>query len=499
MDAALALSWEKAKKDRQAAQAAHALLRHPLSDALTMLSMVGAFSYASASSSPAEKKRTERGFCKEHWLRMKAMVEVLALGDQLINTMEVCLGGSGGEGEALIASAGGDESEERGGGDNGGTIKNTPSSGGGSEGGAVKEHPPLPPPSPLTQTLIRQVIASGYIEHIAKRPTPSLSAALCAAARVPIGSGWTPYLPASASVSTGIAAGAAAALASGELNSAQGGKEGESAALEGAARSLGMGGGLEASVAGGGGGGGDASTLPPCIWVHPHSSVYSSDTSLMPPLIVFTSITFGKAGRAYARCVTAIEESWLPSLAGGTPLLSWSPPLPGSSFYDATSDAVCASFTPVFGDGAWRLKPVPRPLLSHGGGEGGGGGGGGQKDTLDTVVRLFARAILEGVAVKGLAQWSSHLAAPPSSVTKKSPTKRVLQLVYALMKPEEHARGGKLAHAGPVVCKAHLADVWRVCPGFLAGEVAAWVKEGEMERFSAQWPRLVRDFLKECN
>jgi len=357
----------------------------------------------------------------------------------------------------------------------------------------------LPPPSPLTQTLIRQVLASGLIEHVAKRPNPSLSAALCAAARVPIDSGWTPYLPASLSVIAGIAAGCAAAQTSAALNSAQGGRAGEKAALDSSARSL----ALQAAGSGWGAAGdtlenegGRRNTTPPCVWVHPHSSVHSHDTSLMPSFLVFSSISFGKAGRAYARGVTAIDEAWLPSLAGGTPLLKWSPPLPGTCYYDFSRDAVCATCTPIFGDSEWRLKPISRPLLPrdasstrpH------------AKEDSDTALRVFARAMLEGVAVKGLGAWTSHLAAPPSSITKHSPSRRVLQLLAALTSSKEHTRQG--IHDGgcelprAVMCRRDLASVWRVSPGYLFGEVQAWVKEGEALRFSSCWPSIVRDFLE---
>ena len=56
--------------------------------------------------------------------------------------------------------------------------------------------------------LLRQVLAAGLLERVARRAPPDAAAALCAAARVGKGRAWVPYVPCSEAVARGFIAAA---------------------------------------------------------------------------------------------------------------------------------------------------------------------------------------------------------------------------------------------------------------------------------------------------
>ena len=136
--------------------------------------------------------------------------------------------------------------------------------------------------------------------------------------------------------------------------------------------------------------------------------------------------------------------------------------------------------------------PPPPPTTTS---SGGGGAAAVDRDTLQTCLRHFARAILEGVAVGGLAKWRDALAAPPSALTKQgaAPSLRAHNLLAALERPRDHVRACSLGT--PVTTRARLCAMWRGAPGYLAVELGAWVRESATGDFTAAWPGIVRGFL----
>ena len=119
------------------------------------------------------------------------------------------------------------------------------------------------------------------------------------------------------------------------------------------------------------------------------------------------------------------------------------------------------------------------------------------KELWDTATRWFARAVLEGVAVKGMGAWVHLLAAPPSSITKRSPSKRVLLLLGALASANKGQALSSTPGGGAVVSRRDLAAVWRLSPGYLFSEIRAWIREGDVSRFSSAWPSIVDEFLRD--
>jgi hypothetical protein len=527
---------------RNAAHAAHARLRHPLSDALTLLRAIGAYAYA------AESGRAVNGgatFCRTNFLRAKGMREALHLSRQLRRIVEEALGPTDpglaerqreewrareererlaavaaaaapmaadededgastvvSEAASLASSAfssassaafpaplsaaaaqpgallgSGDAAEDAplptaaGGDGDGGDYDDDDAAGADNEDGATslsvsvaasssvsgKKRPRgaearrarpsaasllLPPPSPSTESLLRQLVSAGLLERVAKRAPPDQVAALCAAAGVGKGRAWVPYVPASKHVARGLAVGA------------------------------------------GSGSGEEGSPSANVLFVHSHSAVDDADASLMPAFVCFTEvIVSGKLQRSYMRGVTALDEGWLPLVSAGTPLCSLGPPLdsPTPAYSRAADKVVCAR-VPTFGDHAWRLSPitVPHPLAT--------------RDDLETCVRWFARALLEGSAVPPLRALLNErtAAAPPVSVTRKAPQKRVLLLVDALLAPP---RPGQQQPGPPITTAAALAAQWRALPGYLLSELGGWVRADAASALAKAWPAIVGGFL----
>lgn len=117
-------------------------------------------------------------------------------------------------------------------------------------------------------------------------------------------------------------------------------------------------------------------------------------------------------------CVSAIEAAWLPSLAEGSPLLSFSQPLVSPApTYDASRHAVVCRVTPSYGVHAWELPPYPTELASAA-----------PANRPDMVFRWFGRLLLEGGVVDGcLSELKAKemLNDPPSLVTRERPAKKV--------------------------------------------------------------------------
>ena len=499
-DAADAAAAAAAAAALASARAAHARLRHPLSDALTRLRALGAYAFT-ARGAPRTR------LCKEWALRAKGMSEALALAGQLRDAVRVVIGDvkvhavgaeDGGGRWSMSVDAGEDacvdgasvtasEGEGGGGGGGGGTaiLDGAKAAAervlaGGSldaaEASAVGVDTEstssliLPPPSAVTETLLRQVLLGGLIGHVARRARPDEASAACAAAGIPPGRG-VPYVPASASLRDGISAGIAAARAANAERDATAGGDGDAAAAA-------------------------STSAQNVVWIHPQSSVSDADAALAPAYIVFENVRFGKSARAWAVGVTAVEESWISSLARGTPLLVLGKhvPTPAPSYAPAT-DSVLATFTPVFGDAQWRLPPIRTTLEGE------------DARACDARVRAFARALLEGTAVPALApivSAANALRSPASSLSRSdvpAPIARAGNLLRALSAPDKvippraAALLGDDAHSATVDSARSLARVWQIAPGFLCDEIAAWCREEAVAELKRAWPAAVRAFL----
>lgn len=502
-DAADAAAAAAAAAALASARAAHARLRHPLSDALTRLRALGAYAFT-ARGAPRTR------LCKDWALRAKGMSEALALAGQLRDAVRVVVGDvpvcavgdeeGGGRWAMSVDNEGGDDAcadgasvtASEGEGDGGGAVilagakvaaervltggsldaaeASTPTAGVDAESGPLS----LPPPSAVIETLLRQVLLGGLIGHVARRARPEETAAACAAAGIPNGRG-VPYVPASASLREGIAAGVAAARAANAESdaAAAGGRVGDAAAPPASA------------------------SAQHVVWIHPQSSVSDSDAALAPAFIVFENVRFGKSARAWAVGVTAVEESWISSLARGTPLLVMGKhvPTPAPS-YAPTSDAIVATFTPLFGDAQWRLPPVRAAL------------DGDDARSCDARVRAFARALLEGTAVAALARVvcaADALRSPASTLSRSdvpAPLARTGNLLRALTAPDKVIPPRAAAVLGddaqtPVDSARALARVWHIAPGFLYDEIAAWCRDDAVADLKRTWPAVVRAFLSQ--
>lgn len=116
-------------------------------------------------------------------------------------------------------------------------------------------------------------------------------------------------------------------------------------------------------------------------------------------------------------CVTAIEATWLSTLAEGSPLLSFSEPLVSPPpTYDETSHVVMCLVTPRYGVHAWELPPHRTQLATAA-----------PVNKPDVVFRWFGRLLLEGGVSGCLSELKGEemLNDPPSLLTRETPTKKV--------------------------------------------------------------------------
>lgn len=116
-------------------------------------------------------------------------------------------------------------------------------------------------------------------------------------------------------------------------------------------------------------------------------------------------------------CVTAIESTWLPALAEGSPLLSFSSPLVSPPpTYDTTTHTIMCRVTPRYGVHAWELPPYATKLATAA-----------PANKPDSVFRWFGRLLLEGGVAGCLSELKAQemLNDPSSLLTREMPTKKV--------------------------------------------------------------------------
>ena len=172
-------------RQRTLAHTAHARMRNPRSDGLTLLRTLGAYTYAVDSAEDGKRGAAGSEFCRDNFLRLKSMKEAAQLVGQLRRLVEAALGSGAHAGGVVEIIGGGDAAED-------GAVGNAHA----ADEPAVQ----LPPPSQQTETLLMQLVAAGFLSRVARRAPPDQIAALCAAARVGRGRAWVPYVPASSSL-----------------------------------------------------------------------------------------------------------------------------------------------------------------------------------------------------------------------------------------------------------------------------------------------------------
>jgi len=298
---------EERRKLRAAAAAAHAKFRHPLSDGLTALRAYGAYAHVLA----REGQAAAVAFCKAHWLRIKAMQEAHQLRKQLHGLVSSASPSftSRADGDAAHATAVGDssgdtvEDAEAGVADEGAVAG---AGAGAAERKLVKPPSKRPfvatisPPDTATETLLRHLIAAGFVNRIAKRAPPSAVEVAAAAAKAGKGPSWVPY---------------------------------------------------QASVG----------HLPMSLYVQRHSAVFDPDPDALPSYVVYSEVVFSR--RPYLTGITVVEAEALHDIAAGTPRIRFGPPLDTPApKYDPKGDTVTCWRVPSFGDASWQLPPVSVPL-----------------------------------------------------------------------------------------------------------------------------------------
>ena len=412
---------------RARAAAAHARFRHPLSDALTLLNVCGAYSHAVAVGGAA----LGATFCREHFLRARAMDEVSKLRQQLhaIVHAKQSEAAAAGASEVAAALASGDVQEA-----NEEAEDEKEHDGSGAAPAALRRRLPfrlqLDPLPAASAMLLRQLLTAAQFEHLARRATPSEAAALLSAAGVHgrLARTLVPYVPSSPS-------------------------------------------------------------LPAALFLHPFSATHDRDGAAAPDFVVFSEVVV--SSRPYMRGVTVADAAWLHAAAGGTPLVRFEPPLISPPpFYQVAAGgvdgAVCYR-APLVGERQWRLTPVLMPLpvaaaAASGSGWDAEAEAAGAMLPADTPLRLFARALLEGGVAPLLASFAGHLALPASDVMRRVPQARA-----ALLLAELQRRG--------VGSAATLAVEWRAQPAYLLAEVQAWLPEALRPVLAQAWRKVVDDFL----
>ena len=414
---------------RARAAAAHARFRHPLSDALTLLNVCGAYSHAVAVGGAA----LGATFCREHFLRARAMGEVTKLRQQLHAIVHGAASkqseaAAAGASEVATALASGDAQE----------VAEEEEDGGAAPAPAAPKPQrrrlplfrlQLDPLPAATAMLLRQLLTAAQFEHLARRATPSEAAALLSAAGVHgrLARTLVPYVPSSPS-------------------------------------------------------------LPAALFLHPFSATHDRDGAAAPDFVVFSEVVV--SSRPYMRGVTVADAAWLHAAAGGTPLVRFEPPLVSPPpFYQVAAGgvdgAVCFR-APLVGERQWRLTPVLMPLPVATAASSGWDAEADAEGALpaDTPLRLFARALLEGGVAPLLASFAVHLALPASDVMRRVPQAR-----SALLLAELQRRG--------VASAATLAVEWRAQPAYLLAEVQAWLPEALRPVLAQAWRKVVDDFLQQ--
>jgi len=180
-------------------------------------------------------------------------------------------------------------------------------------------------------------------------------------------------------------------------------------------------------------------------------------------------------------CITTIHPNWIPPIATGCPLLTFSPPLPSPPpTYDGQKDTIVFYVIPKFGARAWELSPYPLPAAEVG------------RTTAksaeqwkwdqDEVYRWFARLLLEGKVCRPFLKLSQEgaewcLNDPPAMITHRKPVRKVLEMIQPLREMGVSSRAG-------------LEEMWSKDKKFLRSSVEKWVKPQYLPLLKQVWGEL---------
>jgi ATP-dependent RNA helicase DHX37/DHR1 len=214
------------------------------------------------------------------------------------------------------------------------------------------------------------------------------------------------------------------------------------------------------------------------LYIHPNSSLFSPSPDRLPEYVVYGSIIRSQKGLPYMTCVTQVDPSWLPPLAIGSPLISFSSPLTSPPpIYDRDRGCVVMHCTPRFGVHGWELRPHPLP--AHDVRRYAKGGASAKDDKQgDLEFRWFARLLLEGKVLPELAVLTTReggcLNDPPSLITLGRPVRKVFEMVQPLV---DHG----------VASEEALRQRLRQDKKFLRAACQRWVKPEHQGLFKEAW------------
>ena len=237
-------------------------------------------------------------------------------------------------------------------------------------------------------------------------------------------------------------------------------------------------------------------------YIHPDSCLNRSDSRQSPEFVVYREVITTQTTRRdvpqpatmYMVGVTTIDPTWLWKLAANTPLCCMSrPALLPHPRYDAREDKVMCFRTPLFGQHRWALPKQLVPFPWHPQREPGAACG-------DTSIKCefqytcwFARLLLEGKVVAALAHLVPLYAVSPAGLTSGSSDNSGrpanIDLVTALLSCSRAET--RCNDKSPPVSLAALRERWKVDSTFLQGEVVSWVQHAHRARVIALWPDVI--------
>jgi len=232
----------------------------------------------------------------------------------------------------------------------------------------------------------------------------------------------------------------------------------------------------------------DVSVTEP-LFISPNSNL-SKTQSELPEFVAYTHISISTKLKMiegeemeesihYMNQLTSIEPSWLYNLAQGTDqcscgvVLDQPPPA-----YESRRDTLMSYVSPTFGPRKWKLPPQWIPFPARTG-----------EEMLDRSSH-FARALLEGKVIPAFQQMKEWYAIPPAYMTRKVHDERVRSLQLALRNgPVKKTE--KLKQFGPVFSKRMLFQAWEREPTFLLVEVTKLVRKEKRTDVKLLWPKLL--------
>lgn len=215
------------------------------------------------------------------------------------------------------------------------------------------------------------------------------------------------------------------------------------------------------------------------LFMDRNSVLFTRDYRRLPQWVCYESLHRKslKDGRIVAimKNLTPLDPCWLSFLAIGSPMLTIGDPIqsPPPS-YDEAEDIITCSMKTKYGFHGWEIPSVQRPFATAVLTAGGRG-----LFTEDDLFRWFGRFLLEGKIFSELKAMENMLNDPPSVVTRKISSSKVIALVSTL------SRHG-------IDNKHSLIHHWtKVNDKFLFSLMKKWVRPEQAPAFKTMWIGLV--------